>query len=530
MADSSKNQLSDVDVDTPSLRLRLVTGDAIAAALAWVIPFAISGPDLAERMDTNQPLASILAVVLLAVAVGGTLLLLAMRRLYLSRVCAMRTVEISRIGGASLVIGAMAVLGGKLVDEAHLVRTPVAVAVLAFFLLNIWRLSYASWLRQARKNGRFVRSVILVGANDDAQNMYRLIRSHPELGYRIRGVIGKRSDFADHDFDDLPLFGETNELRRVLQETGIKGAFVAGGALNRRALNTAIRLLLEEGVHVHLSTGINGIDHRRLQSHSLAYEPMVYVERADLEGWQIGVKRIMDIVLAGIVLLIASPVMLVSAFLIKRHDGGPVVFRQERVGRHGKPFGILKFRSMVTDAEAKQIELQAQNVRQGPLFKLARDPRVTPIGRILRATSIDELPQLINVIRGDMSLVGPRPALRAEVEKFEEALLARQNVLPGITGLWQVEGRDNPDFTLYQRLDLFYVENWSVALDLSILTATAKVVVTRAWASLTRHNARRHGGGSGASSTGVESTDSGSVGDSRLEAVSVVRTPVLVLD
>jgi len=135
------------------------------------------------------------------------------------------------------------------------------------------------------------------------------------------------------------------------------------------------------------------------------------------------------------------------------------------------------------------VDLREGNVREGPLFKMVSDPRVTRTGRILRASSIDELPQLLNVLRGDMSLVGPRPALKKEVEKFDEVLMARHNVLPGITGLWQVEARDNPDFTLYQRLDLFYVENWSVLLDLTILVGTTKVVVVRALEVIRRRKA-----------------------------------------
>ena len=217
---------------------------------------------------------------------------------------------------------------------------------------------------------------------------------------------------------------------------------------------------------------------------------MVYVERVDLEGWQLATKRVIDMTLASIVLVLSSPLWIPAALIVKAYDRGPIFFRQERVGRHGKTFEMIKLRSMCIDAEDRLAALQDQNLRQGPLFKLARDPRVTPIGRILRATSIDELPQLLNVIKGEMSLVGPRPALPAEVAKFEIALHARHNVLPGITGLWQVEGRDNPDFSLYQRFDIFYVENWSVALDLSILMGTVKVVLVRASKAFKREKSR----------------------------------------
>ena len=156
-----------------------------------------------------------------------------------------------------------------------------------------------------------------------------------------------------------------------------------------------------------------------------------------------------------------------------------MLFRQQRVGRDEHDFELLKFRTMVVDAEARLAELADVNARSGPLFKLAVDPRVTRVGRFLRATSLDELPQLINVVRGDMSLVGPRPALRSEVEQFPDPLRRRHGVRPGITGLWQVEARDNPSFDAYERLDVFYVRNWSLALDIVILLGTVEQLVLR---------------------------------------------------
>ena len=159
-------------------------------------------------------------------------------------------------------------------------------------------------------------------------------------------------------------------------------------------------------------------------------------------------------------------------------------YSQQRVGRHGRSFRMWKLRTMVVDAENRRDELDEYNARTGPLFKAVDDPRVTPVGRLLRALSIDELPQLFNVITGSMTLVGPRPALASEVQEFDVELLRRLDVVPGITGLWQVEARDNPNFSAYRRLDLFYLDNWSVSLDLVILLLTLHVVVIRAIRSL----------------------------------------------
>jgi lipopolysaccharide/colanic/teichoic acid biosynthesis glycosyltransferase len=191
------------------------------------------------------------------------------------------------------------------------------------------------------------------------------------------------------------------------------------------------------------------------------------------------VKRVIDVVVAFAGLLATAPLQLVLALLVARKLGRPVLFRQQRPGRFGKPFTLLKFRTMAVDAEARLAELRALNERNGPLFKLAKDPRVTKVGRVLRATSLDELPQLFNVLAGSMSLVGPRPALPSEVASFDADLLSRHRVTPGITGLWQLEARENASFYAYRHLDLFYVENWSCALDLVILAGTVPALVAR---------------------------------------------------
>lgn len=199
-------------------------------------------------------------------------------------------------------------------------------------------------------------------------------------------------------------------------------------------------------------------------------------------------KRMMDLVLASMLLLLAVPVLLAAATAIKVQDRGPVLFGQQRVGRNGKRFRLYKLRSMVPGADDLKAPLRSENRRDGPLFKLAHDPRVTGVGHFLRAASIDELPQLVNVLRGDMSLVGPRPALPDEVLQFDEELLERLRVPPGITGLWQVQARDDPSFESYRHYDLQYLEHWSLVLDARILLTTVGVVVRRSLRALRRPN------------------------------------------
>ena len=204
------------------------------------------------------------------------------------------------------------------------------------------------------------------------------------------------------------------------------------------------------------------------------------------------VKRVIDLVLGVVLLVVALPLMLLAALAILVLDGRPVLFRQTRVGRNGRLFTIYKFRTMVPDAENLLIDLRDQNERHGPLFKLTADPRVTRVGRLLRESSLDELPQLFNVLAGAMSLVGPRPALPDETVQFDEAFLVRNQVRPGITGLWQVHARDESSFENYQRLDLTYVRRRSLRLDLLILLKTAPTVVLRTYDRLV---ASREGAG-----------------------------------
>jgi len=196
---------------------------------------------------------------------------------------------------------------------------------------------------------------------------------------------------------------------------------------------------------------------------------------------RVAVKRTLDVVGGVVAIIVLSPLYLVLGLLVLVFEGRPVIFPQIRVGRYGKPFTMYKFRSMVTDAPERLHEVQEHNVRTGPLFKVHRDPRVTRVGRFLRVTSLDELPQFLNVLGGSMSLVGPRPALFEEREQFPQALLERENLRPGITGLWQVNARLDPDFDAYHRLDLEYVRTYTFWGDLALLLKTPIVVVRDAW-------------------------------------------------
>jgi exopolysaccharide biosynthesis polyprenyl glycosylphosphotransferase len=352
---------------------------------------------------------------------------------------------------------------------------PVLGVLLALSAAAIGRYGFDFWLGKARGQGRFMRRVVLVGAGTEIREFHAFLDANPELGYETTAIVG-----PDHDPGlGVAWLGAARNARIAVSSTQSSGAIVIANGLSTNELNETTRDLTASGVHVHLSSGLFGVNYRRLRAVPLGHEPFLYVEPATLSTWQLMLKRAMDIVLSTLILIITAPVLLIAGIAIKLHDRGPVLFRQKRVGRNGKEITVHKLRTMTVDAESRLLEVRALNERIGPLFKTESDPRVTRVGAFLRSTSLDEIPQLLDVLRGDMSLIGPRPALPAEVAEFDDELLARLRVRPGVTGLWQVEARDKPSFDAYRRLDLFYVENWSILLDLAIVIDTIPAVADR---------------------------------------------------
>ena len=419
-----------------------------------------------------------LLVVQAALLCSG-LALLALQGLYLARVASSRVEEMRRIVRSSFVLGFLQA-GLLWAMSVEVQRRWLILGPLVSVVFLLWfRGGYRAWLSAARAAGRHLRDVIVIGVNADAADLVDMLADHPEAGFRVCGVVGDPALAVVHGLSALHL-GGTDDLLDVLQQHDVHGVITVVGALPARELRPLISQLEDAGIHIQVSNGMHGMAHRRLRATPVAYQSLYYLEPADTGSPQLLVKRWTDIALALFTLVVAAPFMAAIALAIKLTDRGPVLFRQRRVGKGGELFHMLKFRSMVPDAEALLAQLSNDNERLGPLFKLERDPRVTRIGRFIRATSLDELPQLFNVLRGEMSIVGPRPALPAEVAQFDNRLLDRLQMPPGITGLWQVEARDNPHFGAYRRLDLFYVDNWTLNLDLVILVATIEQVLSKA--------------------------------------------------
>ena len=272
--------------------------------------------------------------------------------------------------------------------------------------------------------------------------------------------------------------GGVDEIDELVRATAADGIIVSVGALTAERLNFVTRAMAGSGVHVELSAPLRGFSADRLTVRSLGDQfTVVHVRpRVDSPRRAI-VKRSVDMVLAVIGLTLSAPMLLVLAVIIKLDSPGPVLFHQRRVGKGGTPFHLVKLRSMVADAEDRLESLRHLNEADGPLFKVRGDPRITRVGRYIRNLSLDELPQLWNVLRGEMSLVGPRPALPDEIRGWTPELHQRLQVRPGITGMWQVSGRSEATFDDYVQLDLFYVDNWSLSLDLKILLRTIPSVL-----------------------------------------------------
>jgi exopolysaccharide biosynthesis polyprenyl glycosylphosphotransferase len=297
-----------------------------------------------------------------------------------------------------------------------------------------------------------------------------------ELGFQPVGFVTGGMD--DLRLDDQRVVGPVDRLRDLIRETRADCLFVASSAVTPEDVVQIMKARRLENVEVRFTANLPTVLSSRLAPQTIGGVMTLSVNVLQLTRFQAAAKRACDVAISALGLLVLLPLFAAVAAAIKATSRGPVVFRQERIGLRGRPFTLLKFRTMVAGADLLLEDLRDQNEADGPLFKLRQDPRVTRVGAILRRYSIDELPQLWNVLRGEMSLVGPRPPLAGEVALYEEWQHDRLEVRPGITGLWQVSGRSELSFEDYVRLDLFYVENWSIAYDLFILSKTVPLLVS----------------------------------------------------
>lgn len=373
--------------------------------------------------------------------------------------------------------------------SAHILRLPfLSPAFMVIFWICglafsiVARTLIRIFIKNLRIRGRNLRFALIIGSNQKTIDFSRTIEEKKSLGYRVLGFLDNEKHVPDADIN---LLGSLDDFPGIVANNVVDEIFIG---ITIKSYYDAIRQIImkaeEQGILIRFisqafETCLGRVRTEHLENFTVTtISPTHYGEKKYL------VKRILDVIVGGMALLVFSPLLILAGFLIFLTSPGPVLFVQDRVGYNKRVFKLYKFRTMVRDAEKQIHSLENKNEMDGPVFKIKNDPRITKIGKILRATSIDELPQLINVIRGDMSLVGPRPLPIRDYNGFNEDWQKRRfSVLPGITCKWQISGRNNISFDEWMRLDMDYIDNWSLKEDIFILLKTIPAVFSRKGAS-----------------------------------------------
>jgi exopolysaccharide biosynthesis polyprenyl glycosylphosphotransferase len=443
---------------------------AVAALCAYVLRFGGAGVEV----------GGISYALVAAGFVAGWMTVLGLSRCYEERFVGTGPEEFRRVGNASIRVTA----GTALVAfafQAPLSRVFVGVfLLLGTVLLLAGRATGRRYLHRARRQGRFTHRVLLVGAERQLVELAAELCRDPNAGLVVVGacVPGRsRSHLQMGDGRTVPVLGSISSVPQTLRDVGADTVAVAASpGITGEALRRLSYELEGSGVDLLVAPALTNITGTRVSIRPVAGLPLLHLDEPELSGARKVLKLAFDVGVAAGLVFVLAPLLLALAVLVRVNSQGPALFSQERVGLRGRPFQVYKFRSMHVDAEQRLAELSHLNEHDGVLFKVRNDPRITSAGRWLRKYSLDELPQLFNVLKGDMSLVGPRPPLASEVARYEGHAHRRLLVKPGITGLWQVSGRSDLSWDDTVRLDLQYVENWSLALDVSILLRTASAV------------------------------------------------------
>ena len=399
-----------------------------------------------------------------------------------SRILGAGTDEYKRVAAASLwLFGLIAII--SYVFRIETARGYVGIALpvgLLGLLLARWLLR--QHLSVARQRGASMSRLLLLGGPSAVAHLAASLHSAKHAGYLPIAAYtpGVTEKMHSDESSGLPILGyrtDTASVLAAIDECKADAVAVSAGVqLHPQTLRHLGWELASRNVGLIMAPALTDIAGPRIHTQQVAGLPLIHVTTPSLEGGQRVAKRLFDVAVSALLIILVAPLMLVLAALVRIDSKGPVLFKQDRVGMEGEHFQMLKFRSMVIDAEARLADLQHRNEGQGVLFKIRDDPRITRVGNFLRKYSLDELPQLFNIFGGSMSLVGPRPPLPREVAAYEHDVRRRLLVKPGLTGLWQVSGRSNLSWQDSVRLDLYYVENWSLAGDLVIILRTVRAV------------------------------------------------------
>jgi exopolysaccharide biosynthesis polyprenyl glycosylphosphotransferase len=346
---------------------------------------------------------------------------------------------------------------------------------LALLSLLASRLVVRRAARSARRHGYNARRYAVVGSGELAEEVARTMASHPEWGYELAGLIVERGAEVH---EQAPVLGCLDEMGALLERHVLDQVIFALPSCRLAVAEEAARACQEQGVPVMICLDLlhGGLGQMALTR--LEGVPALTFTTVPTDALALAAKRAFDVLVSATVLLLLAPLLGCVALAIKLESPGPVLFRQRRVGRNGREFSLLKFRSMHRDAEAQLAALRARNEASGPVFKMTNDPRVTRVGQLIRKASLDEFPQFWNVLRGEMSVVGPRPPLPSEVAQYKRWQRRRLSVKPGITCTWQISGRNDIDFDQWMELDLEYIDHWSLGRDLAIVLKTIPAVLS----------------------------------------------------
>ena len=359
------------------------------------------------------------------------------------------------------------------------------VFILSFVIINALMLGVerftiraASWA--IRKRGYNFRNVIIVGTEATAQEIARIIKNYDEWGLRLIGYVSVLGSSHGKMIDGTNIVGSLTDLESIVKNQVVDEVIFAVPGKRLDNLEDTLLMLEEHGINARIAS--NAFPHviAKMTVEELETVPLLTFSTVPSNTVTLAFKRLFDIIIALLLIVLSAPFMLLAMLLIKTTSPGPVLFRQKRSGLQGRVFTLYKFRSMFIDAETRRKEFEQYNEMEGPVFKMKDDPRITPVGHFLRKSSIDELPQLWNVLKGDMSIVGPRPPIPEEVAKYKRWQRRRLSMRPGLTCIWQISGRNKiNDFNEWVRLDLLYIDTWSFVLDIKIFLKTIPVVLFR---------------------------------------------------
>jgi exopolysaccharide biosynthesis polyprenyl glycosylphosphotransferase len=397
------------------------------------------------------------------------------RRSY--RVMALRYVRAVVVGLCLLVVASFLF---RLSISRSLVAMFAGIQLGALMLGRVLAMELVKWYRRRSDDGH---RVVIVGSNDRGVAFAETLRVQSPFNLEILGFVSLPGE-SGHP-KARPNLGYVGSLAGLLDRQPVDEVVFAVPGKHPQILRDAMASCEVRGVDVlvNLPPTVPSKGKMAIANLSGFDYPLLNLRRTPTSEARLAAKRLLDFTGALIGIIVAGPIMLATAIAIRITDPGPVLFRQVRAGRNGRKFTMLKFRSMVMDAEKRKAELMHLNEMDGPVFKIKRDPRITRVGRFIRKTSIDELPQLFNILLGDMSIVGPRPPLPSEVDQYEPWQRRRLSVKPGLTGMWQVSGRNQIDFDDWMKMDLEYIDNWSLWLDIKIILKTIPAVVLRSGAS-----------------------------------------------